>query len=96
VTADTLVCDDHGVRTPTFVCIHLFTAMKAGTLDEQRWVAEEPVPDDPEPAAWCLECDRVLDGEDGEWTDRFSDFAAFKLLCDRCFEPIARGALPVL
>jgi hypothetical protein len=67
--------------------------MLAGTAFSGPWMVEEATADDPEPAAWCLDCERTLTDE-GEWTDRMGEFANLRLICDRCFEPFAIGGLP--
>ena len=61
--------------------------------DEDKRLRRNRAADDPEPAAWCLDCERLLT-EEGEWTDRMGEFADLRLICDRCFEPFATGGLP--
>ena len=93
VTSDVIQCREHGARTCAFVCVHLLTAMQTGTSAGGPWMVEEATADDPEPVAWCLDCERILSDE-GEWTDRMGEFADLKVICDRCFEPFATGGLP--
>jgi hypothetical protein len=93
MASDLVQCQEHGARTCAFVCGHLLTAMQEGTSSNGPWIVEDATTDDPEPAAWCLDCERLL-AEEGEWTDRMDEFADLRLICDRCFEPFATGGLP--
>lgn len=81
-------CEEHGARRGAFVCIHLMEARRASRLDGP-WIVEGGVPDDPEPMAWCLDCDARLQAA-GQWTDEL--LADQRFVCDRCFETYARGA----
>ena len=83
--AEGVFCAEHGERTRAFVCTHLFDALQAGTYADGPWIVRLPDDDDdPEPVAWCLDCERILD----------VDFTDLKLVCDLCFEPLLAG-LPV-
>jgi hypothetical protein len=82
-------CEEHGARTCAFVCIHLMEWRRAGVLADKQWIVEGPDPDDPEPMAWCLDCEARLEAT-GEWTDEL--LADIRLVCDRCFEQYASAS----
>jgi hypothetical protein len=90
VSGEEVICPEHGERTVAFICTHLLDSLRAGTILDGPWIVQTPEPEEPEPAAWCLDCDRLLD-EEGGWTDRFDTFSDLRLICDACFEPLLRG-----
>jgi hypothetical protein len=85
-----VVCRDHGLRTGAVICTHLLDALRAGTILDGPWIVQTPEPDEPEPAAWCLDCDRLLDAEGG-WTERFGEFSDLRRICGECFSPLLVG-----
>ncbi|MCW8987136.1 MAG: hypothetical protein OQK75_05630 [Gammaproteobacteria bacterium] len=74
-------CEAHGSADITFVCQHLVGGEHLGF--NLGYDPEEP--DELYPAAWCDECERVLE-EEGEWNDKSEAFADIKLLCAHCYE----------
>jgi hypothetical protein len=67
-------------------------ARRGDRLAGRQWVVETGEPDDPEPMAWCLDCDERLQTS-GQWTDAL--LADQRLVCDRCFEPYASGSATI-
>lgn len=60
--------------------------MRGGT-NQIGWVQAAYDPDHREAGdlmAWCLECDAVYESE-GDWTETNEPFAAFRVVCEKCF-----------
>jgi len=73
-------CGTHGSVGPAFVCCHLIR----DELAPAGFNEQEPEPDDPEPVAWCDDCNIMIE-EIGEWTEQVEAFANMKLVCEFCF-----------
>jgi hypothetical protein len=71
-------CRIHGQSYATFVCQHLPQGQGLGFYSAD-------VPDDPQPDAWCGECEKVRMAE-GEWNDMSQAFAKITMLCAGCYE----------
>jgi hypothetical protein len=81
--ARTIKCGTHGSVGQAFVCSHL-------ALEKEKSLGFfEPQfdPDDPEPQAWCGDCEKALN-ELGDWTDELTKEADIRLVCEFCFETI--------
>jgi hypothetical protein len=79
----TVKCGTHGVVGQAFVCCHL-------AFEKERplgFFEPEYDPNDPEPQAWCGDCEVALN-EDGDWTDALAETADIRLVCEFCFETI--------
>ena len=65
-----------------FVCSHLvFEKSKPLGFFEPEYD-----PADPEPQAWCGECNKALNA--GGWTEELEAQADIRLVCEFCFETI--------
>ena len=74
-------CRNHGTSYATFVCHHLLTGQGLGFICVDD-------PNDPQPDAWCSECEKVRSAE-GSWNDT-SEAAQVSLLCAGCYEVVKR------
>ena len=79
-------CRSHGTSYATFVCQHLVRGRGLGFF-----CADDP--NDPQPDAWCSECETIRSAE-GEWNDTSESFANITLLCAGCYEVIKRRNQP--
>lgn len=75
-------CRNHGTSYATFVCHHLLTGQGLGFICVDD-------PNDPQPDAWCSECEKVRSAE-GSWNDTSEAFAQVSLLCAGCYEVVKR------
>jgi|SRR6516165_2749660 hypothetical protein len=71
-------CSTHGNTTAGIICRH---------LREGRGLNYFAIKTDP--WAWCEACDKVLE-EERDWTDRFSQFADWKVYCRQCYTKTLR------
>jgi len=71
-------CRIHGTSHATYVCQHLVKGQGVGFFTNDD-------PDDPQPDAWCGDCEKMLTKE-GEWNDASESFAKVTLLCGGCYE----------
>jgi hypothetical protein len=79
----TVKCGTHGEVGQAFVCSHLvFEKLKPLGFFEP-----ECDPNDPEPQAWCGDCEAALN-KVGNWTDELTERADVRLVCEFCFETI--------
>lgn len=81
--AGTVKCGTHGDVGQAFVCSHLM-------LERSRplgFFEPEYDPEDPDPQAWCGECEIALN-KAGDWTDEVAERADIRLVCEFCFEAI--------
>jgi len=65
---------------PAFVCCHLIR----DELAPADFNEVEPTADDPEPMAWCDDCQRLLN-EVGALTEQVEKFMDIVLVCEFCF-----------
>jgi hypothetical protein len=79
-------CRIHGTSHATFVCQHLPKGQGRGFF-----CADDS--DDPQPDAWCAECEKVRLAA-GEWNDTSEKFARITLLCAGCYEVVKRRNQP--
>ena len=79
-------CRIHGTSHATFVCQHL-----PKNLGRGFYCADDP--NDPQPDAWCAECERIRLAE-GEWNDTSEAFAKITLLCAGCYEVVKKRNQP--
>jgi hypothetical protein len=85
----TVECDTHGSAHAAFVCAHLIAR------PEQAWYCDYPSKRDPFPDAWCAECERVVEREEG-WSDLACAFADIKVICGQCYVNLQARSIPVL
>ena len=79
-------CRIHGQSYAAFVCQHLLKCQGLGFF-----CANDP--DDPQPDAWCTECEKVRLDE-GEWNDTAEAFAKITGLCAVCYDLIKQRNQP--
>lgn len=80
-------CEIHGTSYATCVCHHLLTGQSLGFV-----CADDS--DDPQPDAWCSECEKVRLAE-GEWNERSESFTRVSVICADCYEEVRqRNELP--
>lgn len=71
-------CSRHGNTTAGILCRHL---REGHGLNYFAIKAD--------PWAWCEACDAVLE-EERDWTDRFCEFADWKVYCRQCYAKTLR------
>lgn len=77
---DTVQCDAHGETPQAFVCVHL-----KGDATALGFNREEPSEDNPNPDAWCDECEKLRKTYEG-WDDVPEEQCKISLLCAHCYE----------
>ena len=82
-------CGTHGSAHAAFVCSHLIAR------PEQEWYCDYPSRKDPFPDAWCAECERIVDRENG-WSDVACAFADIKVICGQCYVDLQARSIPAL
>ena len=75
VDLQSIHCATHGKSTATYICKHL--AAKPG----QKWIGEQPTPEQPWPDAWCEACDKKWELEEGD-----PDRPPITVICHHCYE----------
>lgn len=73
-------CGTHGPMGIAVVCCHLLEP----TDRILGFVENEPDPEDPDPQAWCDECETRFLAEGG-LTDAFRAFNGMRVICEACF-----------
>jgi len=78
------ICPEHGEQQTTFVCKHL-----AGSLNDKKVVGyfcSTESPENPRPDAWCIDCEEILQKNNGNWSKEIEDTAGITLLCGKCYD----------
>jgi hypothetical protein len=77
-------CGSHNYRRIAFVCRHLNHRTKVGFQEAFETVEDMELLDDDDFQAWCDECE-VVRNREGEWTEKSMEFAAIKVVCEKCY-----------
>jgi hypothetical protein len=77
-------CDLHDFRRRAFVCKHLNNKTKVGFEEAFETFEDMELLEDDDFQAWCTECEAVRQTE-GEWNDKSMEFAAIKVVCEKCY-----------
>jgi hypothetical protein len=78
-------CDVHKKRRRAFICQHLTKESRIGF--EESFESYEDMEfeyEDDDFQAWCYECEKVRQKEDG-WTDKAMKYAKIKAVCEKCY-----------
>jgi hypothetical protein len=75
---ETVDCGVHGRQAISFVCTHIAHGLRDGTTPG---FVVAPEDDHPLPLGWCDECEAMVQGLGGDWSDEAAERAEFKLLC---------------
>lgn len=80
--AKAIECTKHGTSYAAYVCQHLLQGEKQG-----YYCSEDT--EDPQPDAWCYQCDQqlLLAGQ-GQWNQELSEAAQISVVCASCYEEI--------
>lgn len=73
-------CDIHGEGEKAYVCSHL-----ADDGVGLGFNAVETSDEDPDPCAWCDECEIIREAHDG-WNEESEKLVTIRLLCSGCYE----------
>ena len=77
-------CEVHGTQQETFVCQHVVH----GLLRKERvgffWTQDDP--ENARPDAWCADCEKRVQLNDGEWIGTAGDHLQPKILCGACYD----------
>lgn len=71
---------------PAILCQHLI-GVERKPATRLGWVQAERNPESRQPGdlmAWCAKCDEHYELE-GEWNETSEPFAAFRVVCEKCF-----------
>jgi hypothetical protein len=79
---ETVDCGVHGRQAISFVCTHIAHGLLDGTTPGFVIAPED---DHPLPLGWCDECEAMVQGLGGDWTDEAAARAEFTLLCAQCY-----------
>src|SRR4030095_5367155 len=83
MTAQTVVCDQHGERHMAFVCQHIAQSMFDQEAVGFFWSREDK---SYWPDAWCNECNKRLEINNYEWEGSAAENLGAKLLCGDCYD----------
>lgn len=75
-------CQRHGNRREAFVCRHLLLGTGLGFFQS------DDDPDNSYPDAWCCNCEKVRQANDGEWPEESQTLTPIALVCGECYEEI--------
>jgi hypothetical protein len=87
MTAQTVVCDQHGERHMAFVCQHIAQSMFDQEAVGFFWSREDK---SYWPDAWCNECNKRLEINNHEWEGSAAENLGAKLLCGDCYDEAAQ------
>lgn len=77
---DTIVCDTHGERQRTYVCVHLSGSTSGLGFHTAHATADNRFPD-----AWCDDCEIIRDAHGG-WNEESEKLLKVVLLCSACYQ----------
>lgn len=77
--SDTIVCDTHGERQRTHVCVHLSGGTSGLGFNTANVTAENHFPD-----AWCDDCEIIREAQGG-WNEESEKLLKVVLLCSECY-----------
>ena len=75
-------CSVHGRREITFACTHIAHGLLDGT---SPGFVVAPEGNEPNPMAWCDECEVMVVQSGGNWGEEASDRAEWKMLRAGCY-----------
>lgn len=76
---DTIVCDTHGERQQTYVCVHL-----SGGTSGLGFNSADQTPENSLPDAWCDDCE-IIRKAHGGWNQESEKLLKVVLLCSECY-----------
>jgi hypothetical protein len=80
-------CETHGNQMRSaIICQHLFKSLQTAEVVGFA-VPWEVIPEKESYEAWCVECMKILDEQQG-WNDISEEFADFRLVCEACYEKV--------
>lgn len=78
--SDTIICDTHGERQRTYVCVHL-----SGGTSGLGFNAADAIADNRFPDAWCDDCEIIREAHGG-WNEESEKLLKVVLLCSECYQ----------
>jgi len=79
--AETVQCERHGARQPTFVCDHLLDGSGKGWVTIERYGRDRP-------DAVCEVCDAAWRDAGDEWTDEVAARVQIRVVCAGCYDEL--------